>query len=319
MCDKMKIKLNQNDERITLKEAFERYQKQSKIRNLSEYTIKYQNAYFKKIQSFLVDDEFLITNFNINIIDNYIYFMMEQGNKAKSINTALIALNAFLHWCMDNNYCDRFKTKLVKNEEIIKDTYSDDQLLKLLKKPDIKKCTFAVYRNWVIINYLISTGNRSNTLINIQMKDLDLYNQVIKLTTTKSRKQQLIPLSTSLCKILEEYLQYRQGNSEDYLFCSEQGGQMSRYTLSSAIISYNRKRGVDLTSIHAFRHTFAKMYILNGGEIVKLQKLMGHADIMTTKKYINLYAKDVQKDYDKLNPLDNFLNSNKKEYINMKK
>ena len=46
---------------------------------------------------------------------------------------------------------------------------------------------------------------------------------------------------------------------------------------------------------------------------------MGHADIMTTKNYINLYAKDVQKDYDKLNPLDNFLNSNKKEHIIMKK
>lgn len=90
--------------------------------------------------------------------------MMENGNKAKSINTALIALNAFLHWCMDNNYCDRFKTKLVKADEIIKDTYTEEQLSKLLKKPDIKKSSFAQYRNWVIINYLISTGNRSNTL-----------------------------------------------------------------------------------------------------------------------------------------------------------
>lgn len=108
---------------------------------------------------------------------------MEDGNKTKSINTALIALNAFLHWCMDNDYCNRFKTKLVKQDEIIKDTYSEEQLLKLLKKPNIKKCNFAEYRNWVIINYLVSTGNRSNTIINIQIKDLDLYNQVVKLTT----------------------------------------------------------------------------------------------------------------------------------------
>ena len=40
---------------------------------------------------------------------------------------------------------------------------------------------------------------------------------MIKLSTTKSRKQQIIPLSTSLCKILEEYLQYRNGEDEDYL------------------------------------------------------------------------------------------------------
>lgn len=315
----MKIKLNQKDEKFTIQEAFERYQKQSKIRNLSEYTIKYQINYFRKFINFINNEEFLIEDININIIDDYIYSMMEDGNKTKSINTALIALNAFLHWCMDNDYCNRFKTKLVKQDEIIKDTYSEEQLLRLLKKPNIKKCNFAEYRNWVIINYLVSTGNRSNTIINIQIKDLDLYNQVVKLTTTKSRKQQIIPLSTSLCKILEEYLQYRQGESEDFLFCSEQGGQMSRYTLSSAITLYNRRRSVDLTSIHAFRHTFAKMYILNGGDICKLQKLMGHVDIMTTKKYINLYAKDVQKDYDRLNPLDNFLNSNQKEHIAIKK
>jgi integrase/recombinase XerD len=142
---------------------------------------------------------------------------------------------------------------------------------------------------------------------------------MIKLSTTKSRKQQIITLSTSLCKILEEYLQYRNGEDEDYLFCSEFGGQMSRYTLSSAIITYNRKRGVDLTSLHAFRHTFAKMYILNGGEITRLQHLMGHADITTTRKYINLYVKEVQSGYDELNPLDTLLNSNKREHISMKR
>lgn len=314
----MKIKLNKKDEKFTIKDVYERYQKQSKIRNLSEYTIKYQDRYFDKFQKFLDDDNFLIEDINIDIVDDYIYMMMENGNKPKSINTALIALNAFLHWCMDNNYCDRFKTKLIKQDEIIKDTYTEEQLSKLLKKPDVRKCSFAQYRNWVIINYLISTGNRSNTLINIQIKDLDLYNQVIKLSTTKSRKQQIIPLSTSLCKILEEYLQYRDGEIDDYLFCSDHGGQMSRYTLISAITLYNRQRGVDITSIHAFRHTFAKMYILNGGDICKLQKLMGHADILTTKKYINLYAKDIQKDFDKLNPLDKLLSNNKKEHINMK-
>lgn len=96
----MKKKLNKKDEKHTIKYVFEQYQKQSKIRNLSEYTIKYQNAYFKKFQKFIDDENFLISDININTIDDYIYSMMEKGNKAKSINTALIALNAFLHWCM---------------------------------------------------------------------------------------------------------------------------------------------------------------------------------------------------------------------------
>ncbi|WP_312831638.1 hypothetical protein [Sedimentibacter saalensis] len=62
----MKIKLNQKDEKITLQEAFERYQKQSKIRNLSEYTIKYQINYFRKFINFINNEKFLIEDININ-------------------------------------------------------------------------------------------------------------------------------------------------------------------------------------------------------------------------------------------------------------
>ncbi|WP_312811682.1 site-specific integrase [Sedimentibacter sp.] len=175
----MKIKMSKKDEKFTLDELFERYQKQSKIRNLSEYTIQYQKNYFKKFKKFINDDDFSSSYINMDIIDDYIYDMMEKDNKAKSINTALIALNAFLHWCMDNGYCERFKTKLVKEDEIIKETYSDEQLKILLIKPDTNKTSFAIYRNWVIVSYLYSTGNRTNTVINIKIKDLDLENQMI--------------------------------------------------------------------------------------------------------------------------------------------
>ncbi len=91
----MKIKMSKKDEKFTLDELFERYQKQSKIRKLSEYTIQYQKNYFKKFKKFINDDDFSSSDINMDIIDDYIYDMMEKDNKAKSINTALIALNAF--------------------------------------------------------------------------------------------------------------------------------------------------------------------------------------------------------------------------------
>lgn len=44
---------------------------------------------------------------------------------------------------MDNDYCELFKTKLIKRDEVIKETYTEEQLSKLLNKTDIKKCSFA--------------------------------------------------------------------------------------------------------------------------------------------------------------------------------
>ena len=50
--------------------------------------------------------------------------------------------------------------KKYKGEEPIKETYTDEELKILLQKPNMKKCTFAEYRTWVVVNFLINSGSR---------------------------------------------------------------------------------------------------------------------------------------------------------------
>jgi len=69
----------------------------------------------------------------------------------------------------------------------------------------------------------------------------------------------------------------RKGESSDYLFCTAYGQQTTVDVIESQIARYNRKRGVEKTSLHMFRHTFAKKWILNGGDIFRLQKILGHS------------------------------------------
>lgn len=70
---------------------------------------------------------------------------------------------------------------------------------------------------------------------------------------------------------------------------------------------YNIARNVSKTSLHLFRHTFAKNYILAGGGLVQLQMILGHSTLDMTRRYINLYGSDVHRDFDKLNPLNNII------------
>ena len=79
--------------------------------------------------------------------------------------------------------------------------------------------------------------------------------------------------------------------------------------LKHAISKYNRKRGVTKTSLHLFRHTFAKRAVMNGMNVFVLQKWLGHSDISVTKEYINLYANDLALNMQSTNPLDTFMNS----------
>ena len=103
--------------------------------------------------------------------------MLEQtrdsGLKDTSINSYTRTLKSFLSWCNSEGLTD-VNIKPYKCEEVIKETYSDDELSKLLKKPDLKKCSFSEYRNWVIINFLLNGGNRARSIRLIRNRDVDL-------------------------------------------------------------------------------------------------------------------------------------------------
>ena len=167
-----------------------------------------------------------------------------------------------------------------------------------------KKCTFAEYRNGVIINLLLNNGCRAATIRNIQIKDVDIENKVIYLRHTKNKRAQVIPLCEALCGILREYMRVRGGGGDEYLFPNKNGVQLTENGLRCTISKYNRRRGVEKTSIHLFRHTFAKKYLVDcGGNAFTLQRLLGHSTLDMTKHYCTIFDADITKNYDSFSPL----------------
>jgi integrase/recombinase XerD len=181
----------------------------------------------------------------------------------------------FCRKCRLRPYIEEFKIPSLKAEKKIKETYTDSELIILLKKPDIKKCNFVEYRNWVFINYLIGTGNRVSTAVSVKIGDIDFDSDTIILKKTKNRNQQIIPISNSLKIVLLDYFKYRKGSNEDYLFCTSTGKKLTPDCIKTSIYKYNRSRGVNKTSIHLFRHTFAKNWILNGRGYIQTAKTIG--------------------------------------------
>jgi len=165
------------------------------------------------------------------------------------------------------------------------------------------------------VNYLLSTGNRVNTIVNLKVGNIDFENGLIMLEKTKNRKQQITPMSKTLHRILGEYIQYRKGGLNDYLFCTIYGEKLTTNAIGNSIRKYNIRRGVSKTSIHLFRHTFAKNWILAGGDIFRLQKILGHSSMDIVREYVNMFSDDLQRDFDKFNPLEQIVSNS--EYISM--
>lgn len=228
--------------------------------------------------------------------------MRAAGLAHNSISTYMRVFRTFLNWCQREGRAD-LTVPNMKDKETVKETYTDEELSLLLEKPK-SDCSFAEYRNWVIINFLLNSGCRAATVRNIQNRDVDLGARQIVYWHTKNGKVQVVPLCSKMVSILREYMTIRKGEPEEYLFCNQYGEMLSENALRLAIAHYNRSRGVEKTSIHLFRHTFARKYLVDcGGDAFMLQKLLGHSTLAMTKHYCAIYDADISKNYDRFSPL----------------
>ena len=99
-------------------------------------------------------------------------------------------------------------------------------------------------------------------------------------------------------------MRHRKGAPDDFLFVTVYGEQFTKDTMGEVLRHYNWSRGVEKTGIHLFRHTFAKNWILNGGDMFRLQKVLGHSTLDMVKQYVNLYSADLKRDYDQFSLFD---------------
>lgn len=303
-----KFKLNTS---ITLDDAFENFIISKRAKGITDKTVTSYRQQFSRIRFFLGG--------NTNMADlrkadfeNMVDKMRDAELSPNSIKSYLITARAFLHWCNDNGITD-IMIPPYKGKQVIKQTYTDEELKKLVAKPNMRKCTFAEYRNWVIVNFLLNCGCRAGTLRNILIEDVDMSNNIVFARHTKTDNPQALPICSQMKVILQEYMAIRKGSPTDFLFCNDTGGQLTENGLRCTIAKYNNKRGVEKTSIHLFRHTFARKYLVDcGGNAFTLQKLLGHSTLDMTKHYCAIYDIDIQKNFDTFSPLAQ-LNANKKK------
>lgn len=216
----------------------------------------------------------------------------------QTINHYLRHYRTFGNFCNEREYIYNFHCPIKEVEAPIKQVYTEAELKKLLVKPPIRN--FTEFRNYCIIELILATGARSATIRSIMLKDIDLESGYINFNTTKAHKVIQLGLDrkvrADLAEFIAKWRNYSGIKDTDYLFCNEYGEQLAKDGLIRAISTYNKRRGVEKTSIHLLRHTFAKNWITSGGDIITLARVLTHSDLEMVKRYSNLYATDVRRE-----------------------
>ncbi len=151
----------------------------------------------------------------------------------------------------------------------------------------IEKCT--TYLRPIVVTAL-HTGGRLTEVLRLRWEDVDLEQGVLYFdqTNTKSGKQRELPIDADLDAVLRERKRVRSitGDAREYVF-TWHGKVVSRLTTAFEKARDRAELGEDVT-FHTLRHTFASWYMINGGDLYRLQKYLGHSEIALTQRYANL-------------------------------
>lgn len=139
----------------------------------------------------------------------------------------------------------------------------------------------------MIVKICLATGARWSEAQGLRRSQIT--GNKITFVKTKGKKNRTIPIDPDLASELPK-----------------KGGVLftdSYYAFRSAL----QRANIELPSgqmTHVLRHTFASHFMMNGGNILVLQRILGHTDIKMTMRYAH-FAPDHFEDAIKLNPLNN--------------
>ncbi|KIL74336.1 tyrosine-type recombinase/integrase [Bacillus badius] len=318
-------------ESYTLDEALEIFILAKEAEGVRPRTIEEYRNHIRYLKSFFEEFGYkvnFITDLSAKIIREYILYMKQTKKAYKGIEkrekeTAGLAVNTInIRLRTLRTMCNFwFREQLlhanpVANIKQVRDDeksevrgLSDETIAKLLNYYDTKE--YAQWRDKVLILLLLDTGMRINEAVNLKLSHIDFKLLTIHIPsqTAKNRKGRDIPVTREIAKLLKEL--HGETSSYfgecEYIFYNAYGEVFNADAFRRRLNRIKKKIGMERLHPHMFRHTFCRNYIMNGGDIFTLQKIVDHADIKTSRKYVQMETKHINKQHNKFSPVKKYL------------
>ena len=277
-------------------------------RNLSVNTIKSYRSDLKKLEFYLSKTSAKKLSFiDPDIVRGFLY---EQSKRvsAKTQGRIISTLKTFFNFLV--------LEKLINDSPIENIDYPkiDSKIPLVLTTDEIDKlisCAFSKkfgLRNQTIIEIIYSCGLRVSELTEMKISNIFFDESLIKILG-KGNKERFIPLSSTAKKLLYNYITYNRKNlsqdkqSIDIVFLNNRGKKLTRVMVYNIINDAALEAKINKKiSPHTLRHSFATHLIENGADIISIQKMMGHENVVTTEKYLHVNKKHLVETMIKFHP-----------------
>jgi site-specific recombinase XerD len=196
-------------------------------------------------------------------------------------------LKAFGNWCAAEQLAEAKALRTLRRPQVphkLVEPLSDDALRRLLDAASL--------RDRAIVLLFLDTGLRLSELAGLRRCDL-LADGSIKVIGKGSRER-IVPVGNAARQALLRYLRQTEGAPSEPVLRSRGGGPLGWRGIQQVFNRLKRRAAIPgRCSPHTLRHTFARSYLLNGGDAFSLQRILGHTTLDMVKRYVALADGDL--------------------------
>lgn len=232
------------------------------------------------------------------------------GKRGLAENTAVRHFNVMHHMMKKASTIWSKDTGIDRNPaDMVEVKRTDDTRERFLSKQELHRLKIALdekmfrkgtkdinqtnLRMRLIVLIAVSTGMRSAEVHRLHWSDV-MYDQ--ELIAVKARlkrgKVRYVPMASELA---EEIRRYPAILGEDRIFPPTRGDKSGRHRLEGSFEDLLKRAHIRDFWFHDLRHTFASWYMMNGGDLYELAKILGHANIKMTERYAKLARAHITK------------------------
>jgi integrase len=143
----------------------------------------------------------------------------------------------------------------------------------------------------LIVLIALTTGMRASEIFGLRWPDVMNDEGLLAVRAKlKGGKMRYVPL---LPEVAGELKHFPAVTSDDRIFPPRKGAEGKRRRLEGSFEDLLHRAKISNFRFQDLRHTFASWYMMNGGDLYELAKILGHSNIKMTERYAKLGRKHI--------------------------
>ncbi len=243
------------------------------------------------------------------LIRRYLVHLRERSSarhkplSPQTIRNYASSIRAFCRWLHQEEITAKNATERGAQpqvEQLVKEPFSGEEAQRLLRAARSDRRNG--FCDEAVVLFMLDSGCRASEVVGLRADDL-IWPQRMAKVYGKGRKERVVFFSAETMRAMQKYAMRKRNSECDRFFQTEEGRALTPSGLLHITKRLDKRAKLTDVHPHRFRHTAAILFLRGGGNVLALQRLLGHTTLSMTQRYVAMVNDDLAREHREHSPV----------------